>query len=379
MAIVGPTTSSSVKATHPLCSGFHIPQIAPYATDPSFDFSPESYRCLVRMSPSDAIENRAPTDFVSYFNWTRIAVLTSRSDYGLNGLVVFKDIASHKGWTLVAVERFQEHKNFSMVNATTQLLHIRSRGARIVVLNCIAGHIRVILRQASDLGVIDGWVWLVTNGALAFDGLYTTGEPIPGYLQRIVGIRHSFAEGMEHARFESMWNSNGYEAAPLDRDATVGHTFDSVLVMAHAVHNMILNGYNVTRTDGLRLSAHESSSKAFSQIGEPLLEYISKVNTSGAMDSLVFDANRSPISSKFDIVNLRSYGFDKVGTWDSVNALIMEENKEIIWSSRKTIVPVHTALSMENQTLTVVTCDQALFSFRSVKHSGGTGDTQNRA
>ena len=364
VAIVGPTTSYSVKATHPLCSGFHIPQIAPYATDPSFDFSPESYRYLVRMSPSDAIENRALTDFVSYFNWTRIAVLTSRSDYGLNGLVVFKDIASHKGWTLVAVESFQEHKNLSMVNATTQLLHIRSRGARIVVLNCIAGHVRVILRQASDLGMIDGWVWLVTNGAFAFDGLYTTGEPIPGYLQGIVGIRHSFGEGVEHAGFESMWNSNGYEAAPLDRDATVGHTFDSVLVMAHAIHNMILDGYNVTNTDGLQLSAHKSSSKAFSEIGETLLDYISKVNTSGVMDRLAFDVNRSPISSKFDIVNLRSYGFENVGTWDSVNGLIMEENKEIIWSSGKTIVPIDTALSMENQTLTVVTIEETPFVTR---------------
>jgi len=26
-----------------------------------------------------------------------------------------------------------------------------------------------------------------------------------------------------------------------------------------------------------------------------------------------------------------------------------------------------------------ITCDQALFSFRSVKHSGGTGETKNRA
>ena len=26
-----------------------------------------------------------------------------------------------------------------------------------------------------------------------------------------------------------------------------------------------------------------------------------------------------------------------------------------------------------------LTCDQALFSFRSVKHSGGTGETKNRA
>ena len=78
--------------------------------------------------------------------------------------------------------------------------------------------------------MIDGWVWLVTNGAFAFDGLYTTGKPIPGYLQGIVGIRHSFGEGEEHEKFETMWNRNGYEAAPLDRDATVGHTFDSAFL-----------------------------------------------------------------------------------------------------------------------------------------------------
>jgi len=29
--------------------------------------------------------------------------------------------------------------------------------------------------------------------------------------------------------------------------------------------------------------------------------------------------------------------------------------------------------------LAPITCDQALFSFRSVKHSGGTGETKNRA
>lgn len=360
-AIVGPITSSSVKASHPLCSGFHVPQIAPYATDPSFDFSADSFNYLVRMSPSDAIENLALADFASHFNWTRMAVLTSRSDYGLNGLVVFKDIASHKGWSLVAVESFQDHKNSTMVNATKQLLHIRNRGARIVVLNCIAGHVRVILRQASDLGMVDGFVWLVTNGAFAFDGVYDTGEAIPGYLQGIVGIRHSFGKGTEHAKFESIWKASEHENDPLDKDASVGHTFDSVLVIAHAIHNMLLDGHNVTSTEGLHLSAHGSSSTVFSQIGETLLDYISKVNTSGVMDHLVFDANLRPVSAKFDLVNLRSYGFHKVGTWDLVNGLIMVENKEIIWSSGKTTVPVDTSLSMENQTLTVVTIEEKPF------------------
>ncbi|XP_020613483.1 glutamate receptor ionotropic, kainate 2-like [Orbicella faveolata] len=361
VAIVGPTTSSSVKATHALCAGFHIPQIAPYATDPSFDFSADSYSYLVRMSSSDATENRALADFVSHFNWTRIAVLTSRSDFGLNGLVVFKDIASHKGWTLVAVESFQEFRIVSKINAMTQLLHIRSRGARIVVLNCMAGSIRTILRQASDLGMVEGWVWLVTNGAFAFDGLYEQGQPIPEYLQGIVGIRHSFGGGTEYQNFENTWKKKGYEAAPLEKDATVGHTFDSVLVLATAIHNMIQDGYNVTITEGLEFGVLKNGSTAFSKIGETLLDYITKVNTSGVMDTIVFDTNRSPLSATFDIVNLRRSGLEKVGKWDSINGLVMEEKKEIIWPSEKTSIPSDTSVSMENQTFTIVTIEETPF------------------
>ena len=61
----------------------------------------------------------------------------------------------------------------------TQLPHIRSRGARIVVLNCMVGSIGTILWQASYLEMVEEWVWLVTNDAFAFDGLYKQGQPIP--------------------------------------------------------------------------------------------------------------------------------------------------------------------------------------------------------
>ena len=372
-AIVGPMTSSTIKATQPLCAGFHIPQIAPYATDPSFDFSPDSYSYLVRMSPSDTVENCALADLVSYFNWTRIAVLASRDDYGLNGLVVFKDIASHKGWTLVAVESFQVHEDISLLNATKQLFHIRSRGARIVVLNAVGSHVRVILRQASDLGMIDGWVWLVTNGAFAFDGLYVIGGTVPEYLQGIVGIRHSFGLGMEHKKFVNMWESSGYKKAILDKDVAVGHTFDAVMVIARAIHNMSLDGKNLTVTTGLTLSAHRSNpSMSHSLFGETLLDYISKVNTSGVMDSHVaFDANRHPVGGSFDIVNLRSSGFNKVGKWDLVNGLVMEKNKEILWSSGKTTVPGDTTLSIVNQTLSIVTIEERPFVTKTILNHRG--------
>ena len=361
-AIIGPMTSFTVKATQPLCTGFHVPQLSPYATDPSFDFSPESYNYLVRMSPSDAIENRAQADFISYFNWTRFAVLTSRNDYGLNGLAVFKDIASHKGWSLVAVESYQVFNNISLVNATKQLFHIRSRGARIVVLNAVASHVRVILRQASDLGMIDGWVWFVSNGAFSFDGLYDNGQAIPGYLQGIVGVRHSFGRGTEYESFVNMWQASGHQKATLGKVAAVGHTFDAVLVTARAIHSMLLDGKNITASEGLTLSVHRgNTANSVNHIGEMLLDYISKVNTSGVMDHLAFDANRHPVRANFDIVNLRSYGFNKVGTWNVLNGLVMENETEILWSSGKTDVPSDTANSLVNQSLVIVTIEEVPF------------------
>ena len=364
VAIVGPITSSTIKVTQPLCTGFHIPQLAPYATDPIFDFSPHSYGYLLRMSSSDAIENRAMVDFVSHFKWTNLAVLTSRSDFGLNGLVMFKDIASHKGWTFLAVESFQEFSNASKVNATKQLLHIRSRGARIVLVNCIASNVRTILKQASDLGMIDGWVWLVTNGAFALDGLYDNGQPIPRYLQGIVGIRNSFGGSKEYEKFKSMWEGKGYEKAPLERDSTVGHVFDSVLVLAKAIHNMVEDGHNLTSTKGLKFGADKGEGSSFSEIGATLLDYITKVNTSGVIDRKLFGTNRSPSEARFDIVNMRSYGFETVARWDSINGLVMDTKKEIIWSSGKTIAPVDTSVSLENRTITVVTIEEKPFIVR---------------
>ena len=42
-----------------------------------------------------------------------------------------------------------------------------------------------------------------------------------------------------------------------------------------------------------------------------------------------------------------------------------------VWTYGRTYADLTTKISL--------TCDQALFSFRSVKHSGGTGETKNRA
>ena len=83
VAIVGPMTSTGVKFTQPYCAGFHIPQLAPVATDPTFSFTPANFPYLVRLSPSDTIQCQALAGLISHYNWTQFALLTSKDDYGL--------------------------------------------------------------------------------------------------------------------------------------------------------------------------------------------------------------------------------------------------------------------------------------------------------
>ena len=82
VAVVGPAMSSDVKYTQPYFSGFHVPQFAPVATDPTFSFTPANFPYLVRLSPSDTVQCKALAGLIEYFNWTQFALLMSKDDYG---------------------------------------------------------------------------------------------------------------------------------------------------------------------------------------------------------------------------------------------------------------------------------------------------------
>ena len=47
--VIGPGSSSEVKATHPICAGLRIPQIAPIATDPTLSIDTANYPYLLKV------------------------------------------------------------------------------------------------------------------------------------------------------------------------------------------------------------------------------------------------------------------------------------------------------------------------------------------
>ncbi|EDO30203.1 predicted protein, partial [Nematostella vectensis] len=374
VAIVGPLTSPMVRATQPLCSGFHVPQVAPYATDPAFEFSPSSYKYLLRMRSSDSIENRAIADFIGHFNWTRLGLFTSRDDYGLNGVAAIKDIASRMGWVIAAVDSFRQFEDPLRVNATQQLVQLRARGIRIIILNCLASYARVILKQASELNMIKDYVWIVKNGAFSFKGLFDSEDNVPDYMQGVVGMRTSFRGGVLQDEVKRAWVSAGYGEMAIENEDAVGHTFDAVLVLAHALHNMLNDGHNISNVQP-QFGFYDGLSTEPRPDGATLLDYISQVNTTGVMNQLGFDSNRSPVDVAFDVVNLRAFGFQKVGYWNVEEGLHLDNKKEIVWPSGRVYVPTDSTHILENRTLKVVTIAEAPFIFAQTQ-TNGQGETR---
>ena len=85
----------------------------------------------------------------------------------MNGLIDFKEIAvNQEKWKILASEHFAVPHDPSRINATNELLRLREKGTRVVLLNCLAEFVTPILKQAQQLDMMKGWVWILTDGAI---------------------------------------------------------------------------------------------------------------------------------------------------------------------------------------------------------------------
>ncbi|XP_033107581.1 glutamate receptor 3.7-like [Anneissia japonica] len=83
-AIIGPMSSTPVRAVYPICDGVHMPMIAPMATDPTFSTTVSSYKYLMKMLPPDSVQSLALVDIIEHFGWEKLAILTSSNIWSLS-------------------------------------------------------------------------------------------------------------------------------------------------------------------------------------------------------------------------------------------------------------------------------------------------------
>ncbi|XP_066270647.1 glutamate receptor 2-like isoform X4 [Branchiostoma lanceolatum] len=366
VAIVGPGTSSGVKFSNAVCSGLHIPHIAPTATDPTLA-NREFFPYLLRMSAPDSVQSRALVDLVTHFGWTHMAILTSSDDYGIHGLVEFQAIAARKKWGIVSVQQFQTGNDVSIVNATSQLKYIVGTGVRVVILNCLAQHATRVLQQAEHLGMTrKGWAWVVTDGVTTKNTTHLT-SPVPSYLQGLIGTDPDIAQGTLLREVRQVWEnadrSRFPHAGEFEVESNFGQFFDAVLAIAHALDNIFRDGHHIEEE---KLECCEE--KRPWKYGKLVLEYLKKVEEDGVMRRLRFSGRGHPNNPSYGIMNLLCSGWKKVGSWSEDTRLIMHNPVRFMGGADSVVDYVS---DLMNRTLKVVTIEEPPFIFYSEKDEHG--------
>ena len=85
----------------------------------------------------------------------------------MNSLLDFQEFATKKKWEILAMEHFPVDVGSAKVNATNELLNLREKGARVVLLSCLDIYVPQVLEQAEKLDMIKEWVWILTDGAIS--------------------------------------------------------------------------------------------------------------------------------------------------------------------------------------------------------------------
>ena len=85
----------------------------------------------------------------------------------MNALLDFKELAMKEKWEILGIEHFPAFPGSPKVNATKELLNLREKEARVILLSCSAFYVPQVLEQAEQLDMIKEWVWILTDGAIS--------------------------------------------------------------------------------------------------------------------------------------------------------------------------------------------------------------------
>ncbi|XP_078692966.1 taste receptor type 1 member 1-like [Branchiostoma floridae x Branchiostoma belcheri] len=224
MAIIGPTTSSQVKASSAVGSGLFLPHIAPEAYDPTLQ-NAQQYPQLVRISWPNSVISKTLVDLLEHFSWDQMSILVSNDDFGTYGLLDFQLLAGKKGWHIHTIQSFDPAENVADTEVRTQLEVIKNSGVRIIILHCLASYAAEVLRQASTMDMTgEGWAWVVSDGITGFH-LFDTDNGtaiVPDYLRGLLGPIPPATNGARSKDFMAKWRAADPAVYPGAGGADIG-------------------------------------------------------------------------------------------------------------------------------------------------------------
>ncbi|XP_066287672.1 glutamate receptor 2-like [Branchiostoma lanceolatum] len=127
---------------------------------------------------------------------------------------------------------------------------------------------------------------------------------------------------------------------------------DAVLALAQALRNLQADGVTVT-PQPLDCGCDGSESRPWVD-GSMVLQYLKQVKTDGVTGYIHFDSAGARADAEYNIVNLKSNGWQKVGAWNLPEGLNMNSDGDVKFMGGSTKVDPYVS-DLSNRTLRVVT------------------------
>ncbi|XP_020240558.1 glutamate receptor 3.2 isoform X2 [Cajanus cajan] len=325
VAIIGPQTSVMAHVLSHLVNELHVPLLSFTALDPTL--TPLQYPYFVQTAPSDQFQMTAVADMISYYGWREVIAVFSDDDQSRNGITVLGDKLAAKRCKLSYKAALPPDPTATPRDVTSQLVNIMSMEARVIVLHTYANTGLLVFDVAKKLGMMSkGYVWIAT--AWLSTVLDSTSVSLPSNtsnsIQGVLTLRPHTPQSRKKEAFISRWKhiSNG----------TIGlnpyglYAYDSVWMIAQALRlfydqNGTISFSNNTNLSGTREETLDLGALSVFDGGKQLLDNILRINMTGLTGPIQFGSDRSPPHPSYDILNVITSGYRRIGYWSNYSGL----------------------------------------------------------
>ncbi|KAK1433212.1 hypothetical protein QVD17_10121 [Tagetes erecta] len=325
VAVIGPPHSVMAHILSNLANELHVPFLSFTALDPSL--SPLQFPYFFQTAPNDFYLMSAMAEMISYFGFREATAICTDDDHYRNSIYTLGDKLWEKRCKLSYKALLPPNPSQQDIN--NALVNIRSREARVVVVNAYTATGLLIFETAKRLGMMKkGYVWIATPWLSVV--LDSTGIPSKdvSVLQGVLTFRPHTPDSVKKRDFERRWKNLSNGSIGLNPFGL--YAYDTVWMVARALDKFFKEGGKISFSNDSRLS-NLRGTKSFNlqalsifNGGKQLLTNLLQTNMSGLTGPVGFNPDRSMIHPSFDIVNVVGNQGWVVGYWSNHSGLSVQ-------------------------------------------------------
>ena len=322
MAIIGPQYSVVAHVVSHIATELQIPLLSFAATDPTLS-SPE-FPFFVRTTHNDLSQMAAVADIVNYYDWKDVIAIFVDDDQGRNGIAALGDALTEK--RIKISYRAPIRINSSREEISKVLVKVNLKESTVIVLHLYPDIGLELLHVAQDLDMMgEGSVWIATDWlSTKLDTDSSRFSSSMNDIQGALTLRKYTPDSSMKRDLVSRWSKLTQEKAadqsPFGLNVHGLSAYDSVWVLATAIHMFLNNGESFTFANDSSLTNLHGNSLHLESIrestnGGKLLENILEVNRTGLTGKLEFAADGNLMHPAYEFINVVGTGTNKIGYW----------------------------------------------------------------